>query len=40
MRSSSRYAAHPWIELLRVPEHRDRQFAAKAHCLQRRPTTA
>ena len=22
---------HPWIELLRMPEHRDRQFAAKAH---------
>ena len=28
-----RYAArHNWIELLRMPEHRDRQFAAKAHC--------
>ena len=28
-----RYAArHPWIKLLRMPEHRDRQFAAKAHC--------
>jgi glycosyltransferase involved in cell wall biosynthesis len=28
-----RYAAeHPWIELLRMPERRDRQFAAKAHC--------
>ncbi len=27
------YAAqHDWIELLRMPEHRDRQFAAKAHC--------
>jgi glycosyltransferase involved in cell wall biosynthesis len=27
-----RYAAvHPWIELLRLPERRDRQFAAKAH---------
>lgn len=27
-----RYAAeHPWIELLRMPERRDRQFAAKAH---------
>ena len=26
------YAArHDWIELLRMPEHRDRQFAAKAH---------
>lgn len=23
---------HPWIELLRMPEHRDRHFAAKAHC--------
>ncbi len=22
---------HPWIELLRMPEHRDRQFAAKAN---------
>jgi glycosyltransferase involved in cell wall biosynthesis len=22
---------HPWIELLRLPERRDRQFAAKAH---------
>ena len=29
----SRYAAgHPWIELLRMPEHGDRQFAAKARC--------
>jgi glycosyltransferase involved in cell wall biosynthesis len=27
------YAArHDWIELLRMPEHRDRQFAAKANC--------
>ena len=27
------YAAqHAWIELARMPEHRDRQFAAKAHC--------
>lgn len=27
-----RYAAeHDWIELLRMPEHRDRQFAAKAN---------
>lgn len=27
-----RYAAqYAWIELLRMPEHRDRQFAAKAH---------
>src|SRR5712691_5562273 len=24
-------AAHSWIELLRMPERRDRQFAAKAH---------
>lgn len=23
---------HGWIELLRMPEHRDRQFAAKARC--------
>lgn len=23
---------HTWIELLRMPEHRDRQFAAKARC--------
>lgn len=23
---------HPWIELLRMPEHRDRSFAAKAVC--------
>jgi glycosyltransferase involved in cell wall biosynthesis len=23
---------HPWIELLRMPEHRDRTFAAKAVC--------
>jgi hypothetical protein len=29
----SRYAnEHPWIELLRMPEHRDRNFAAKAGC--------
>lgn len=28
-----RYAnEHPWIELLRMPEHRDRSFAAKATC--------
>jgi glycosyltransferase involved in cell wall biosynthesis len=28
-----RYAGqHPWIELLRMPAHRDRQFAAKANC--------
>lgn len=28
----SRYVAkYPWIELLRMPERRDRQFAAKAH---------
>jgi len=25
-------ADHPWIELVRMPEHRDRQFAAKVHC--------
>jgi glycosyltransferase involved in cell wall biosynthesis len=24
-------ASHPWIELLRMPEHRDRHFAAKAN---------
>lgn len=30
---AKRYAVqHVWIELLRMPEHRDRQFAAKAHC--------
>lgn len=30
-----RYAAeHPWIELLRMPEHRDRNFAAKVACFQ------
>jgi len=23
---------NPWIELFRMPEHRDRQFAAKVHC--------
>lgn len=23
---------YPWIELIRMPEHRDRQFAAKVHC--------
>ncbi len=23
---------NPWIELIRMPEHRDRNFAAKAHC--------
>jgi poly-beta-1,6-N-acetyl-D-glucosamine synthase len=23
---------HPWMELLRMPERRDRNFAAKAHC--------
>ncbi len=28
-----RYATeHPWIELVRMPEHRDRSFAAKAGC--------
>jgi biofilm PGA synthesis N-glycosyltransferase PgaC len=27
------YAAqYPWIELVRMPDHRDRQFAAKANC--------
>ncbi len=25
-------AANPWIELIRMPEHADRQFAAKVHC--------
>lgn len=25
---------HPWIQLLRMPEHRDRQFAAKVHCFK------
>src|SRR5215831_13394887 len=25
-------AEYPWIELVRMPERRDRQFAAKAHC--------
>lgn len=30
-----RYAAeHDWIELVRMPEHRDRQFAAKAHAFK------
>lgn len=30
---AQRYAdQHSWIELLRMPEHRDRQFAAKARC--------
>jgi hypothetical protein len=24
---------HDWIKLVRMPEHRDRQFAAKAHCV-------
>lgn len=29
----SQYAAqHDWIQLLRMPEHRDRSFAAKAQC--------
>jgi poly-beta-1,6-N-acetyl-D-glucosamine synthase len=23
---------YPWIEFVRMPEHRDRQFAAKVHC--------
>ena len=25
---------HDWIELMRMPEHRDRQFAAKANCFR------
>ena len=25
-------ADYPWIEYVRMPEHRDRQFAAKVHC--------
>lgn len=25
-------AEHQWIELVRMPEHRDRHFAAKVHC--------
>lgn len=25
-------AAHPWIELVRMPEHRDRHFGAKVQC--------
>ena len=25
-------ADNPWIELLRMPDHKDRQFAAKVHC--------
>src|SRR4029079_507521 len=25
-------ADHPWIELMNMPAHRDRSFAAKAHC--------
>jgi glycosyltransferase involved in cell wall biosynthesis len=25
---------HPWIELLEMPHHRDRSFAAKAHCFK------
>jgi glycosyltransferase involved in cell wall biosynthesis len=30
----TKYAyAHDWIELIRMPEHSDRQFAAKAHCV-------
>lgn len=29
----SKYSArHPWIQVIRVPEHRDRQFAAKVNC--------
>lgn len=30
VRSAAR--EHPWIELLRMPVHGERQFAAKAHC--------
>src|SRR5262245_6326143 len=26
---------HPWIKLLRMPEHRDRTFAAKATCVNK-----
>jgi glycosyltransferase involved in cell wall biosynthesis len=30
---ATKYAReNPWIELLRMPDHRDRQFAAKANC--------
>ncbi|HTA29517.1 MAG TPA: glycosyltransferase family 2 protein [Candidatus Cybelea sp.] len=30
-----KYAAqYDWIQLLRMPEHRERQFAAKVHCLR------
>ncbi len=25
---------HPWVELLRMPEHEDRHFASKARCFQ------
>ena len=25
-------AENAWIELIRMPEHRDRTFAAKVHC--------
>jgi biofilm PGA synthesis N-glycosyltransferase PgaC len=29
----SRYTSvHPWMELLRMPEHKDRSFASKVHC--------
>jgi glycosyltransferase involved in cell wall biosynthesis len=29
----SRYsAAHPWVELIRMPEHKDRSFASKVNC--------
>jgi glycosyltransferase involved in cell wall biosynthesis len=27
-------ACYPWIELLEMPPHRDRSFAAKAHCFK------
>ena len=30
-----KYAAqYDWIQLLRMPEHREHQFAAKVHCLR------
>ena len=25
-------APHPWMELIRIPEHRERNFASKVHC--------
>src|SRR3990170_4875194 len=31
----NRYAAdHPWMELIRMPERRERHFAGKAHCFK------